>query len=110
MNIKVKVIEGITIIEIIGEIDGKTAMQAQAQILPLLERDCKMLVDMSSVDYMSSAGLRLMLSMHRQAAGNKGQLVLVGLPEEIRETMEATGFLSFFTAQDTVGAGLAALK
>jgi anti-anti-sigma regulatory factor len=36
--------------------------------------------------------------------------VLVGLSEEILDTMSATGFLSFFIVQDTVEAGLAALK
>ena len=110
MNIRVKVIEGITLIEIIGEIDGKTAMQAQAQILPLIQPSCKVVLDMSRLEYMSSAGLRMMLSMHRQATGNKGQLVLVGLSEEISDTMSATGFLNFFTIQDTVEAGLAALE
>jgi anti-sigma B factor antagonist len=65
---------------------------------------------MSGVEYMSSAGLRMMLSMHRQASTNKGQLVLVGLSEDIKDTMSATGFLGFFTVQDTVEAGLAALK
>jgi len=68
------------------------------------------LIDMTRVDYMSSAGLRMMLSIHRQASGNKGQLVLVGLSEEIKDTMSATGFLNFFIIQDTLQAGLAALQ
>jgi anti-sigma B factor antagonist len=110
LNISVKRLEQITLIEITGEIDGKTAAQAQAQILPLLEPGCKMLLDMSGVGYMSSAGLRLMLSMHRQATANKGQLVLVGLSEDIKDTMAATGFLNFFATQETVEAGLATLQ
>ena len=51
-----------------------------------------------------------MLSMHRQATANKGQLVLVGLSEDIKDTMAATGFLNFFATQDTVEAGLATLQ
>jgi anti-sigma B factor antagonist len=110
LDIRVKHVEQITLVEVTGEIDGKTAPQAQAQILPLLEPGCKMLLDMSGVDYMSSAGLRLMLSMHRQATANKGQLVLVGLSEDIKDTMAATGFLNFFATQDTVEAGLTTLQ
>lgn len=110
MDINIKTMGQVTIVEIVGDIDGRTATQAQAQILPLLEPGCKMVVDMGGVAYMSSAGLRLMLSMHRQASGNKGQLLLAGLSEEIRDTMEATGFLNFFTTQDTVEAGLDALQ
>jgi anti-sigma B factor antagonist len=78
--------------------------------LPLIRADCKLLVDMSAVDYMSSAGLRMLLSMHRQASSSKGQLVLVGLSEDIEDTMSATGFLNFFKTLDTVAAGLAILK
>ena len=110
MNITVKRVEQITLVEITGEIDGKTAPQAQGQILPLLEPGGKMLVDMSGVGYMSSAGLRLMLSMHRQATANKGQLVLVGLSEDIKDTMTATGFLNFFATEETVEAGLTSLQ
>ena len=110
MDINIKTVNQITIVELSGDIDGKTAPEAQEQILPLIQPTCQLMVDMSGVEYMSSAGLRVMLSMHRQATANKGQLVLVGLSEEIQDTMSATGFLSFFIVQDTVEAGLAALK
>ncbi|HXV96964.1 MAG TPA: anti-sigma factor antagonist [Anaerolineae bacterium] len=110
MEIIIKTVDQITVVEITGDIDGKTAPEAQEQILPLIQPICQLVVDMSGVEYMSSAGLRMMLSIHRQASANKGQLVLVGLSEDIKDTMSATGFLGFFTVQDTVVAGLAALK
>lgn len=110
MEINIKTLEQVTIVELTGDIDSKSAPDAQAQILPLIQPSCKVVLDMSRLEYMSSAGLRMMLSMHRQATGNKGQLVLVGLSEEISDTMSATGFLNFFTIQDTVEAGLIALK
>lgn len=110
MDINIKTVEQVAIVEISGDIDGKTAPQAQAQVLPLIQPNCKVLINMSRVDYMSSAGLRMMLSIHRQASGNKGQLVLVGLSEDIKDTMSATGFLNFFIIQDTLEAGLAALQ
>jgi anti-sigma B factor antagonist len=110
MEINIKTVDQVTVVEISGDIDGKTAPEAQVQILPLLQPGCKVMVDMSGVEYMSSAGLRIMLSMHRQTASNKGQLMLVGLSEEIQDTMSATGFLNFFTVHDTLEAGLAALK
>lgn len=110
MEVIVKTIDEVTVVDITGDIDGKTAPDAQAHILPLLQPSCKVIVNMTSVEYMSSAGLRIMLSMHRETASNKGQLVLVGLSEDIQDTMSATGFLNFFTIQDTVEAGLASLK
>jgi anti-sigma B factor antagonist len=110
MEINIKTLEQVTVVELTGDIDSKSAPDAQAQILPLIQPSCKVVLDMSRLEYMSSAGLRMMLSMHRQATANKGQLVLVGLSEEISDTMSATGFLNFFTIQDTVEAGLVALK
>jgi anti-sigma B factor antagonist len=51
---------------------------------------------MAGVDYMSSAGLRLLLLVYREFAAKKGKLVLVGLSPDIRAVMSHTGFLSFF--------------
>ncbi|MCB0164957.1 MAG: STAS domain-containing protein [Anaerolineae bacterium] len=110
MEIIVRTIDDVTVADITGDIDGKTAPEAQAAILPLLQPGCKVIVNMSGVEYMSSAGLRMMLSMHRETASNKGHLVLVGLSEDIQDTMSATGFLNFFTIQDTVESGLDSLK
>ena len=64
---------------------------------------------MSGVEYMSSAGLRMLLSMYRQISRQNGSIVLVGLGEEIKDTMSVTGFLNFFTIRDTVDEGLKAL-
>jgi anti-sigma B factor antagonist len=47
--------------------------------------------------------------MYRQVARQNGSMVLVGLAEEIKDTMSITGFLNFFTIRDTVDEGLKAL-
>ena len=110
MEINVKTIEEVTVVEITGDIDGKTAPQLQEQISLLIQPGCKIILNMTNVDYMSSAGLRMMLTTHRQVSGNNGQVLLAGVSEEIQETMSATGFLRFFTVYDTVEAALATLK
>jgi anti-sigma B factor antagonist len=109
MEINVKPVEQVTVIEISGEIDSNTAPQAQERVLPLVQPGVKILLDMSGVEYMSSAGLRMLLSMYRQITRQNGGLVLVGLAEEIKDTMSITGFLNFFTTRDTVDEGLEAL-
>jgi anti-sigma B factor antagonist len=110
MDINVKTIKQITVVEIIGDIDGKTASQVQEKVSPLVQPESKILLDMSQVGYMSSAGLRLLLGTYRQVTSNKASIVLVGVNEDIQDTMSATGFLRFFTIHETVKAGLAALK
>jgi len=109
MEINVKSIGQVTVVEMSGEIDSNTAPQAQEQVLPLAQPGSKILLDMSGVEYMSSAGLRILLSMYRQISRGDGGIVLVGLGEEIKDTMSVTGFLNFFTTCDTVDEGLQAL-
>ena len=110
MDVTIKTVEQVNLVEIVGDIDGKSAPQAQEQILALIGPGSRILLDMSGVEYMSSAGLRMLLSSYRQVSSNDGQIGLVGLSEDIQDTMSATGFLRFFTTYETVEDGLAALQ
>ena len=110
MDIHVKMVEQVTVIALAGDIDGKTAPEVQERILAEVLPAAKILLDMSQVAYMSSAGLRVLLATHRQVTSHKVVLGLVGLSEEIEDTMSATGFLNFFTTYQTLEAGLAALS
>ena len=96
----------IPVATISGDIDGKTAPAAQAQLLGLVGKNPQLVLDMSGVGFMSSAGLRIMLLLYRQAAAKNGKVVLVGLSEEIKDTMSMTGFLNFFTLAATVDEGV----
>ncbi|WP_017715356.1 STAS domain-containing protein [Kamptonema formosum] len=110
MEITITKLEEINVVELVGDIDANTAPPVQEKVLPLAVSEAKILIDMTNVPYMSSAGLRALLSVHRQATAQEAQLVLVGLSEEIKDTMEITGFLEFFTTCDTQASGLEALK
>jgi anti-sigma B factor antagonist len=108
MNINVKTIRHVSVVEIAGELDAKTAPGAEEQILLLVQPGCRIIVDMTRVPYMSSAGLRMCLVLHRKIASNDGRIALMGLSEEIRDTMDITGFLNRFMICDTLEAGLEA--
>ena len=93
-----------------GDVDGKTAPQVQQEVLPLIPEGGKMLLDLTLVPYMSSAGLRTLLLIYRQAQGKGSKIALAGLSEDISDTMSATGFLDYFVVTTDVAAGLEALK
>jgi len=109
MEVYIKTVRQVAVVEITGELDGKTAPEAQERILPLVQPGCKILLDMTKVSYMSSAGLRLFLLLNRQISNHTGRIALIGLSEEIRDTMDMIGFLNYFTTFDTLNAGLDAL-
>ncbi|EXI80351.1 MAG: putative anti-sigma factor antagonist BtrV [Candidatus Accumulibacter appositus] len=102
--------DGMTVVAVKGEIDGSSAPGLQEKILPLLENDALLVLDLSAVSYMSSAGLRMLLLLYRQAASHNGQVALAGLAEAIRDTMEVTGFLKFFSVANSVDEALQILK
>ncbi len=110
MEIRQQTVDGITIVSIVGEIDGSTAPEVQAQVVPLIAADAKIVLDMTEVAYMSSAGLRMLLVVYRRVAGQGGTVVLTGLSQDLQDTMSLTGFLDFFDHYATVDDGVAALR
>jgi anti-sigma B factor antagonist len=110
INISVEQKGSITIVEMAGELDSISAPEAQDQILPLVKRECKILLDMSSVIYMSSAGLRTLLLLYRQIRDNLGEVIISGLGDEVRDVMALTGFLDFFQTVESRSDGLRLLS
>lgn len=109
MDISVTMEKGITIAGITGEIDGKTAPAFQEKILALIGQGGRVLLDLKGVPFMSSAGLRVMLLTYRESTAKNTKMVLVGMRDEIKGSMSATGFLRFFTVCETREKGLEAL-
>ena len=90
--------DGITIVEVDGDIDVQTAPQLDDAAMPLVVPDGKMLLDLSRVFYMSSAGLRILMTLCRKSKEVNARLVLMGLSESLQENMTVTGFLKFVEA------------
>lgn len=99
----------VSAISLIGEIDATNAVLVQQRVMPLSEPGCRLLLDMSKVSYMSSAGLRMLLSIYRQTSGKQGRVVLVGLSDDLKDTMSMTGFLGYFTVLDSLESGIQSL-
>src|SRR3954454_2678467 len=110
MEITSKSVAGITVVQLAGELTALTAGDAQGKVLQLVGPGGKMILDMSGVSFMSSAGLRMLLVLYRTISGRGGKILLIGLPEDIRNTMSLTGFLDLFRHSDTLEAALAELK
>jgi anti-sigma B factor antagonist len=90
-----------------GEINGNAAPLLEERLLPLADGRAWVLLDMSGVTFISSVGLRVLLYLYREITACEGCIALVGLPEDIRDTMTVTGFLDFFDTFATVEEGLA---
>jgi anti-sigma B factor antagonist len=100
----------VLVVSLCGDLDSGTAPAVHERLRALLPADGRVLVDLSGVPYMSSAGLRTMLLLHRQARATRTAVALAGLSPDLRGMMEATGFLGYFTVDDTVAAGVRGLE
>jgi anti-sigma B factor antagonist len=109
MEINVRAEQGVTVVQLSGELTWKSAPEAEEQIKQHVQPGCMMILDMSGVSFMASAGLRLLLKVYRTVSGNGGRVMLVGVSDEIRQTMEVTGFLDFFALCDSVNAAITKL-
>jgi len=110
MEVNVREVAGIHVVELSGELDANTSPAAQAKIMPLAIEGARILLDMGGVTFMSSAGLRLLLSMYRQVTAQKGTVALANLSEDLQDTMSMTGFHSFFKIHETTEGGLLAMQ
>ena len=83
-------------------IDGKTAPLVREKVEAVLTTAHHVILDMSAVSYLSSAGLRLILLVYRELTAKQGSVVLVGVSEDIETTMKYTGFRTFFRLANTI--------
>ena len=112
MNITVnqRTQEGIQVAEIIGDIDRSTAQEIEARLLPQIQAGTRLILDMRGVNYMSSAGLRMLLIMYRELKEHQGEIALSGLSDRLQDIMAVTGFLKHFTICQSVEQGVALLQ
>jgi anti-sigma B factor antagonist len=109
MDILVKVMQGVTVVEMAGELTWESVPEAEPRVLEAARPGDRMILDLSRVSYMSSAGQRLLLLVYRTVTRWGGRVLLVGLSEDLADLMGHTGFLDFFAHRDTLEAGLAGL-
>ncbi len=110
MNVSTEERDGILIAHIRGDVDSRTSSALREQLMPLVRPDARIVLDMSEVTFLSSAGLRTLLLLYRQITQTHGQVVLAGLSPVIRDTMAVTGFLDFFADYPVLEEGLEALR
>ena len=82
-------------------VDGKTAPQLDKDLRDFIEAgNTEINIDMTNTKYISSAGLRALLSAQKQINKLSGTMVLKGVSDAVREIFDVTGFSGFLTIED----------
>lgn len=97
MEIKIQIREKEVLSQFIGRLDTAASVQAAADMEPLMDNADKTIkIDCSQLEFISSSGLRLFLSLRKQSIARGGKVVISGMTPEIKQVFTITGFFSLF--------------
>lgn len=94
-----------------GHLDTRTSHDFEKKIVELLgSGERRFIIDLAQVEYVSSAGLRVLLLLAKKLDAMEGDLVLSGMNAQVREVFDVAGFTGIFTIVPTEGEALAKLS
>jgi anti-anti-sigma factor len=100
----------VVIVKLAGRLDSSAAQPAEASFAQVLGSGTPHLaIDMSKLQYISSAGLRVLLVVAKKMQQAKGKVVLFGLDPHVREVFSISGFDKIFSIQADEAAAVAAM-
>lgn len=100
--------DGITVVAPVGRLDINTCGELEASLLRHLGAgESRLVVDMAGLDYVSSAGLRVILMLAKKLDAQGGRLVLCSLVHAVREVFELSGLTQVFAIETSREAAVA---
>jgi len=103
--------DGITCLTIQGRLDADSAPDAEPVVKAILkEKKPALIFDLSGMEYISSAGLRVILMAVKDLRNRKGKVVLCGLTPYVKEIFDVSNFSSIIPITDTLEAGLQQMR
>ncbi len=95
--------EGIRVVAPVGRVDSAVGRQLEAALLAQIEAGYKhLVVDMGAITYISSTGLKALLTGLRRAQEAHGRITLASMTARVREIFEMSGFDTLFTITSTL--------
>jgi len=111
MEISQKEEKGIVSIAIKGRMDADSSPDAEKVVKEALGAEAnRLLFDLGELEYLSSAGLRVLLSAAKEMRRRDGKIVLCALNEFVNEIFEVSGFQSLIPISDSVESGIEVLS
>jgi anti-anti-sigma factor len=100
----------VLILRLIGRVDANTAPPLEEQVLKKIDAgQSKLLVDFAGVEYISSAGMRFLLSCTKKVKGVSGKFVVCSMSEGVIEVINMAGFNHILTIEADEAGGLGKL-
>ena len=109
MEIREENSAGVTVLKPVGRLDSHASREFEAGVMRVVETGRgALVVDCGELDYISSAGLRVLLLAAKNLKLAARKIILCALRENVQEVFDISGFSSLFEIYDTREAALAA--
>ena len=110
MEITGESVDGVSVVTARGRLDGAASGPFAERVQALIgaERP-KLLIDFSGIDFVSSAGLRAVLTILKRVKSLNGAFALCGVQKPVREVLDITGFAGMIDIHPERASALAAL-
>lgn len=103
MKHTVDIQQDLVVIHIAGRLDSTTSLQFESDIQEYLAPPQKNLImDFSELDYISSAGLRVILKIAKVFSGVSADFSVCGMLDNVYEVFEISGFDNYITIYDSL--------
>lgn len=99
LNIVKTIEDGKAVLALGGRLDTVTAPVLEKELKPVLSELRELTMDLADLEYISSAGLRVLLSAQK-TLGNEGAMKLTHVNETVMEVFEVTGFTDILTIEE----------
>ena len=97
MTTTIQEIDGKLVATLCGELDTAAAPATEQALQPLLASGGKdIVIDCTGLEYIASSGLRILLSVLKQAKLSGSRVVLKNVNDVVKDVLELTGFVSIF--------------
>ena len=98
---------GIRVFRVKGSLDSNTSAEFENQIVEALEQgNRKLIFNLEDMDYISSAGIRVMLKTAKDLKRMEGSLVLCSLQDYVQEVFDIAGFDDYLNIEQDIDAAM----
>lgn len=108
MNMTVDDTNGITRIILDGQLDIKGAQAIEVQFTAIATHHDRVIVDLNTVDYIASMGIRLLVLAGKAIARRSGKLVMFGASDAVAKVLTTSGVTEIIPLLDSWDAAVAA--
>ena len=97
MNLEMRELKHVSVVKVSGRVDSSTAPELEKSLQGLLDTErSRIVLDLQETEYMSSAGLRVLVAMHKATKKGGGGLCLAQPSLRVKEVLDLSGLTPVF--------------